>query len=133
MLKVHTDRTQLLKFGERKGQVGQRLGSDSMRELRETFDNIRENRFRGTWKSKLTTEVPNGEDDVLPQPTPQGSKDNLVTPRRVEKRNPIKGRSADLIIVDDVLDEPDVRVPAPAPTTKREAIDVGDYIQLDLI
>jgi len=133
MLKVHTDRTVLLQFGEQPDQVGHRLAAESMRELRSAWDNLCTNKFRGTWKSKLTTEVPNGEDDVLPQPTSQDDKDNLVIPRRVKKLNPIKGRSADLTIVDECTDKQPTGEPVPVGALRREAIDVGDYIQLDLI
>jgi len=134
MLKVHTDRTVLLQFGERDGQVGRRLDAESMRELRKSFDSIRMNRHRGTWTSRLTTEVPNGEDDVLPVTEPQDNNDSAIIPCGVKERHPIKGRSANMVILDDVLEDTPIYAPLKLRhPTKRQTIDVGDYIQLDLI
>jgi len=133
MFKVHTDRTVLLQFGEQPDQVGQRLDAESMRELREAHDNLSAHRFNADIKLNCETEVPDGEDDVLPQPDVQGDNDPLVIPRRAKERDHIKGRSADLIIVDDVGDKPQVAGPVPMGAPKRNPIDIGDYIQLDLI
>ncbi len=89
---------------------------------------------------RLTTPngVPNGHDDVLPEPDGKDHNDPPIKAIGIRKRDPIKGRSADLVIFDDAIAKEPVGVPAQAPVSESDptvdvaAIDAEDYIQLDL-
>ncbi|KKL66787.1 hypothetical protein LCGC14_2141510 [marine sediment metagenome] len=136
MLKIQTDRTKAMDYGPRLNQVGARLKAPMYHELMSTLGVMDNTNLRVKLRFITLQEVSNGQDDVLPRQAPQNNYDNINAPPRVAEHDPIKGRSAELIIFDDprvpVGPELSTQPSTPAPSDKDTAIGVDDYIELDL-
>ena len=136
MFKIQTDRTKAMDYGPRLNQVGARLEGPIYHELMDTLGVMDNTNLRVKLRVITLQEVSNGNDDVLPRQAPQNSYDNTNAPPRVAEHDPIKGRSAELIIFDDpsvpVGAELSTQPSTPAPSDKDTAIGVDDYIELDL-